>query len=163
MNAAACAALRLMYPALLCLSTVPAIAQDLDTRFSCSVKRAEDSGLVTYADSGKFRLDGNQIREFYWESSLFRDTHGFDCSIDQGDGLQAETTGNGWRVTLGNPRAARDQRGYDWDHGLNCSIRLERSGDSLLVKPSCPALCGSRSNFSALSVDLKTGNCRYEE
>lgn len=155
--------LRLMCPALLCLSTLPASAQDLDTRFSCSVKRAEDSGPVTYADSGKFRLDGNQIREFYWESSLFRDTHGFDCSIDQSDGLQAETTGNGWRVTLANPRAARDRRGYDWDHGLNCSIRLERSGDSLQVKPSCPALCGSRSNFSTLSVDLKTGNCRIEE
>lgn len=163
MNAGSCAGLRLMCQALLCLSSVPAIAQDLDARFSCSEKREEDTGLVTYADSGKFRLEGNQIREFYWESSLFRSTHGFDCSIDQSDGLQAETTGNGWRITLANPRAARDRRGYDWDHGLNCSIRLERSGDSLQVKPSCPVLCGSRTNFSALSVDLKTGNCRIEE
>ncbi|HJV02352.1 MAG TPA: hypothetical protein VJ752_17585 [Burkholderiaceae bacterium] len=155
--------LRLMCSALLCLSAAPAIAQDLDIGFSCSVKREDDTGPVIYADSGKFRLDGNQIREFYWESSLFHSTHGFDCSIDQGDGLQAETTGNGWRVTLANPRMARDRRGYDWDHGLNCSIRLEPSGDTLQVKPSCPALCGSRSNFSALSVDLKTGNCHIEE
>ena len=154
---------RLTYPALLCLGALPAIAQDLDTRFSCSVRREEDTGLVDYADSGKFRLEGNQIKEFYWESSLFRRTHGFDCSIDQGDGLQAETTENGWRITLADPRAARDRRGYDWDHGINCSIRLTRSGELLQVKPSCPALCGSRSNFSALSVDLKTGNCHIEE
>ena len=163
MNAGPCALRRRLCAARLRLSTLPASAQALDLRFSCSVKRAEDTGLVIYADNGKFRLDGNQIREFYWESSLFRSTHGFDCSIDQDDGLQAETSANGWRVTLANPRAARDRRGYDWDHGLNCSIRLERSGDLLQVKPSCPALCGSRTNFSALSVDLKSGNCRYEE
>jgi hypothetical protein len=33
----------------------------------------------------------------------------------------------------------------------------------LQVKPSRPALCGSRHNFSALSVDLKNGSCRYEK
>ena len=163
MSAGSCALLRLMCPALLYLGALPAIAQDLDARFSCSVQRDEDTGPVTYADSGRFRLEGNQITEFYWESSLFRRTHGFDCSIDQGDGLQAETTDNGWRITLVDPRAARERRGYDWDHGVNCSIRLERSGDTLQVKPSCPALCGSRSNFSALAVDLKSGNCRIEE
>jgi len=46
---------------------------------------------------------------------------------------------------------------------MNCTIRVEHEGDTMKVTPTCPALCGSRPNFSALSVDLKSGECRYEE
>lgn len=140
-------------------------AQQLQTHFSCSATREEDGQRALYADSGDIRIDGSRIEAFHWESALYRRTHGFDCSIDETDGLQAEVraeTGS-WRVVLVDARAARNRRGYDFDHGLNCSIRLERSDDTLRVKPSCPALCGSRSNFSELSVNLKTGACRYEE
>ena len=142
-------------------------AQHLETRFSCSQPREEDGLLATYADSGEIRVNGSHIDAFHWESSLFRKTHGFDCSIDEGDGLQAEASTDqsepAWRITLTNARGARIRRGYDFEHGLNCSIRLERSDDTLRVKPSCPALCGSRANFSELLVDLKTATCRYVE
>jgi hypothetical protein len=67
-----------------------AVEQQLETRFSCSVARTEDGEQVTYADTGEFRIKGNHIDAFRWESSLFRSTHGFDCSIDEGDGLLAE-------------------------------------------------------------------------
>ncbi|WP_292937206.1 hypothetical protein [Noviherbaspirillum sp.] len=151
---------------LLCMGGT-AFAQQLDTHFSCSAVRNEDGEAVTYADTGEFRLNGDRIDAFFWESSLFRSTHGFDCSIDASDGLNAEvrteqekTT---WRVALKDARAARDRRGFKFDRRMNCTIRLEREGDTLAVKPSCPALCGSRSNFTELSVDLKTGKCRYEE
>ena len=145
----------------------------LDAKFSCSVDRAQDvrrdSQRSIYADSGEVHLRGEQIEGFRWESSLFRSTHGFDCSIDEGDGVVAEllptthTDSQGWRVRLRDARAARTQRGYDADHGLNCSIRLIHAGDMLQIIPSCPALCGSRENFSALTVDLKSGACTYEE
>ena len=142
-------------------------AQQLETRFSCSQPREEDGLPAIYADSGEIRVNGNRIDAFHWESSLFRKTHGFDCSIDEGDGLQAEARTDlsqpAWRISLTDARAARIRRGYDSEHGLNCSIRLERDGETLHVKPSCPALCGSRPNFSELAVDLKTGKCRYEE
>ncbi|HJV83314.1 hypothetical protein [Noviherbaspirillum sp.] len=151
---------------LLCISGT-AFAQQLDTHFSCSAVRNEDGETVTYADTGEFQLNGDRIDAFSWESSLFRSTHGFDCSIDASDGLNAEvrteqerTT---WRVTLKDARAARDRRGFKFDRRMNCTIRLEREGDTLAVKPSCPALCGSRSNFTELSVDMKTGKCRYDE
>lgn len=151
---------------LLCMGGT-ALAQQLDTHFSCSAVRSEEGEAVTYADTGEFRLNGDRIDAFSWESSLFRSTHGFDCSIDTSDGLNAEvrteqekTT---WRVALNDARAARDRRGFKFDRRMNCTIRLEREGDTLTVKPSCPALCGSRSNFTELSVDLKTGKCRYEE
>ncbi|HJV87296.1 MAG TPA: hypothetical protein VJ698_17650 [Noviherbaspirillum sp.] len=151
---------------LLCLAG-SAAAQKLDARFSCSAARDEDGEKVTYADTARFRLDGNRIEAFSWESSLFRTTHGFDCSIDQGDGLLAEVRAEQerttWRISLADAHAARERRGYTFDRRMNCTIRLEREGDTLAVKPSCPALCGSRSNFTALSVDLKTGKCRYEE
>jgi len=144
-----------------------AVAQQLDARFSCSVARDDNGETVTYADTGEIHLKGNQIKAFRWESSLFRSTHGFDCSIDESDGLLAEvrdgTPNVQWRVALADARAAREQRGFNFDRRLNCTIRLEREGDNLNVKPSCPALCGSRSNFSELSVNLKTGQCRYEE
>lgn len=151
---------------LLFFTCAAAGAQQIDTRFSCSVTREEDERVI-YADNGEIRLDGNRIGAFRWESSVFRPTHGFDCSIDEGDGLQAETTGDAgqakWRISLANARNAREQRGYDFSRGLNCTIRLERAGDVLKLTPSCPALCGSRNNFSELSVDVKTGKCRYEE
>jgi hypothetical protein len=142
-------------------------AQQLDTHFSCSVARNEDGEAVTYADNGEIRLKGDHIDAFRWESALFRSTHGFDCSIDESDGLVAdvrdETQKVMWRVALADARVARDRRGYTFDRTMNCTIRLEREGNTLNVKPSCPALCGSRPNFSELSVDLNTGKCRYDE
>ncbi len=142
-------------------------AQQLTSTFSCSQTRVEDNVRALYADSGEFILDGNRIDAFRWESSLFRSTHGFDCSIDESDGLQSEvrdgSKGDSWRVSLTNARDARQRRGYDSNHGFNCAIRLEREGTTLRVTPTCPALCGSRNNFSALTVDLQTGQCRYDE
>ena len=153
--------------AVLVVNAYSAQAQQLDARFSCSQTRVVDNQSALYADSGVFRFDGKHIEEFHWESSLFRSTHGFECSIAETDGLQSDVRGDAgnasWRVSLLDARAARNRRGYDSDHGINCAIRLEREGDMLHVRPTCPALCGSRSNFSALSVDLKTGSCRYEE
>ncbi|HJU71010.1 MAG TPA: hypothetical protein VJ603_04120 [Paucimonas sp.] len=147
--------------------TSAAGAQQLDARFSCSATRDEDGERVIYADSGEMRIDKERIAAFRWESSLFRSTHGFDCSIDESDKPVAEimeqTQGDGWRVHLANPRAARERRGYDFTGSLNCTIRLAHDGDMLHLQPSCPALCGSRRNFSALSVNLKTGACQYEE
>ena len=144
-----------------------ASAQRLDTRFSCSAARSEMSEKTIYADSGEFRLNGDAIEAFRWESSLFRSTHGFDCSIDLEDGLQAEVRDEAprvtWRVSLKDAADARFQRGYDFGRRLNCTIRLEREGDSLHIRPTCPALCGSRPNFTELSVNLKTGSCRYDE
>jgi hypothetical protein len=147
--------------------TAGASAQQLETRFSCSLSR-DDNGLPSiYADAGEIRIDGERIEAFRWESSLFRRTHGFDCSIDESDGLEAEAPTDpkhpAWRIRLTDARGARTRRGYDFEHGLNCTIRLERDGDTLHIKPSCPALCGSRSNFSELSVELKAGACRYTE
>jgi hypothetical protein len=146
---------------------VSAVEQQLETRFSCSAARTENGEPVTYADNGEIRITGTHIDAFRWESALFRSTHGFDCSIDETDGLLAEVRDGTpmvqWRIALENARAARTRRGYDFDRRLNCTIRLEREGDTLSVKPSCPALCGSRTNFSELSVNLKTGQCRYEE
>ncbi|MGB7481156.1 MAG: hypothetical protein WA924_12570 [Burkholderiaceae bacterium] len=145
----------------------PAGAQRLDTRFSCSSTTTEDGERVIYSDVGEAHLNGNRIESFRWESSLFRPTYGFDCSIDDGDGLQAELMQgmerDAWRITLRDARAARAARGYDFERGLNCSIRLERRGDTLAVKPSCPAMCGSRANFTDLTVDLKTGTCHYAD
>jgi hypothetical protein len=150
----------------------PAQAQQLDVKFSCSSEREQDrlqdGDRRLYADSAEMHLRGDAIESFRWESSLFRSTHGFDCSIDDDDGLQAEVLPNqqrgaqGWRVRLQDGREARTRRGYDADHGVNCSIRIVHDGDLLHIMPSCPALCGSRENFSALTVDLKTGQCSYE-
>lgn len=158
---------RLLVPALLLACSTVAVAQQLDARFSCSVTRDEGGERVIYADSGEIRLRGDRIDAFRWESALHRSTHGFDCSIEQGDGLKAEVREDAnnpsWRIALTDSRAARDRRGYDFDRGLNCTIRLERDGDMLNIKPTCPALCGSRTNFSELSVNLKTGDCRYEQ
>ena len=138
-------------------------AQQLDLTFSCSSMRSEDLGPTLYADSGEIRLDGTQVKALHWESSLHRSTHGFDCSIDREDGVLAETTEQGWRIRLLDPQAARAARGYDSEHGTSCTVRLQRNGDTVRIKPSCPVLCGSRNNFSELSVNLNTGRCRYEE
>lgn len=138
-------------------------AQQLDARIACSTARNEDGENITYADSAEFRLNGDRIEAFRWESSLFRSTHGFDCSIDESDGLVAEVREQTWRISLKDAQGARNRRGYDFSRGRNCTIRLERDGNTLNVKPTCPALCGSRPNFSELSVNLNTGQCRYEE
>ena len=153
-------------PILLC-SGMHAFAQQLETHFSCSVARDEDGEKITYADSGEIRLVGDRIEAFRWESSLFRSTHGFDCSIDESDGLLAEVHDDGktvlWRIALSDAHAARVRRGFAFERGNNCTIRLARNGDTLNIKPSCPALCGSRANFTELPVDLKTGSCHYEQ
>jgi len=157
-------------PVVLVLSAAlmaPAVlAQQLQTKFGCSLTRDEDGEKVIYGDTGEFKLDGDKIEALRWESAQYRPTHGFECSIDTGDGVQAELQHDGlkdnWRITLKDPVAARHQRGYDsFNHGMNCSIRLQREGDKLHVLPSCPALCGSRVNFTELSVNLKTGDCSY--
>lgn len=152
--------------ALLCLAGT-ATAQQLDTSFSCSVARDESGEAVTYADNAEIHIEGDRIKSFRWESALFRSTHGFDCSIDESDGLTAEvrdeTQKITWRVALADANVARAQRGFESGRQTTCTIRLEREGDTLGMKPSCPALCGSRPNFSELSVNLKTGDCRYEE
>jgi hypothetical protein len=158
---------RILLATALAAYALPAFAQQLDTQFSCSTKR-DDHGLPTlYFDAGKIKIDGNKITEFAWESSLFRSTHGFDCSINIDDGMQAEFVGDEqhdkWRFSLQDAHAARDKRGYDYSHGYNCTIRVEHIGDSVHINPSCPALCGSRQNFSELTVNTKTGNCEYAE
>ncbi|HYD81606.1 MAG TPA: hypothetical protein VEC06_17525 [Paucimonas sp.] len=144
-----------------------ASAQQLDVKFSCSAPGDDGGERVMYADNGEIRLNGSRIDGFRWESSLFRSTHGFDCSVDEDDGLWAEVIGDGqksgWRINLLNAAKARAHRGYDFMTGANCTIRLLRDGDALRIKPSCPALCGSRRNFSELSVNLKTGACKYED
>jgi hypothetical protein len=145
----------------------PAGAQQLDMPFSCSATR-DDHGLPTrYADHGMIKIDGAKIEEFYWESSLFRDMHGLECSINQDDGVQAEVIVDGvhdaWRIMLQDAHEARDRRGYDLTHGFNCTIRVDRVGESVHLRPSCPAMCGSRENFSELTVDVKTGTCHYED
>jgi hypothetical protein len=137
----------------------------LEAQFSCNLVRQEDGDgeRLNFADQAVIGLTGTQIKAFQWESSVFRSTHGHECSVDTSDEPQAELTGNGWRISLRDSAAARKRRGYDFDRGLNCSIRLERIGEELHLKPSCPALCGSRLNFSALTVNIKTGLCRYDE
>ncbi|CAN5900099.1 hypothetical protein BH11PSE12_BH11PSE12_08670 [soil metagenome] len=135
----------------------------LETSFSCNLLRQEGDERLNFADQAVIQLEGTRIKEFQWESSLYRSTHGHECSIDSSDQPLAEVTANGWRILLKNSAAARKTRGYDFDRGLNCSIRLERHGEQLQIRPSCPTLCGSRMNFSALTVNLRTGSCQYDE
>jgi hypothetical protein len=146
--------------------TTASHAQTLQTKFSCSAVSDDGGEKITLADSGEIDLHGSQIKTFRWESDLYRRTHGFDCSIDDDDGLQAEVRNESaepaWRIALKDGRAARLKRGYTFERGVNCTIRLERAGDSLKVRPTCPALCGSRTNFSEIVIDLKTGSCSYE-
>lgn len=136
--------------------------QRLATAFSCASEQGTHDERVIYADQGEFVLDGARIETFRWESTVHRRTHGLECSIDQGDGLQAQRLENGWRVSLVDAGKARAARGYDFAHGLECTLRLELRADVLRIAPNCPALCGSRENFSALTVNLNTGACRHE-
>ncbi|GAA4021568.1 hypothetical protein [Actimicrobium antarcticum] len=152
---------------LLCAASVG--AQTLDTKFSCSQVGDDGGDRITYADSGEIHLDGSDVKTFRWESAIFRSTHGYDCDIDEEDGLQAEVRSNGssgnsaaWRVALKDGATARAKRGYNFERGVNCTIRLERTGNTVKMLPTCPALCGSRLNFSELSIDLDSGVCRYE-
>ena len=141
-------------------------AQSINTRFSCS-QVADDGGeKITMADVGEIQLTGDAIKTFRWESTIYRTTHGYDCNIDEDDGLQAEVRDDAghpaWRIALKDGRAARLKRGYNFERGVNCTIRLDQESDTLTVRPSCPALCGSRVNFSDIAIDLKTGNCHYQ-
>lgn len=147
---------------------MPLAAQELQTKFGCNTTHVEGGEKVILADVGEILLSGDTIKTFRWESDQYRTLHGFDCSVDESDEPVAEVTQGGaqpaWRITLKDPVAARERRGFDfYNHGKNCSIRLQRNGDTLSIKPSCPALCGSRVNFTELSVNLKTGSCRHEE
>lgn len=153
---------------LLYLFKVTAQAQPsagLEAKFSCSVVRQEDGDgeRLTYADQALIQIEGTQIKSLQWESSLFRSSHGYECSIDSSDEPLAEVTEKGWRISLTDAAAARQRRGYDTARSSQCSIRLERDGEQLRIKPSCPSLCGSRNNFSALTVNLQTGICHYDE
>lgn len=141
-------------------------AQSIDTRFSCS-QVADDGGeKITMADVGEIQLTGDTIKTFRWESTIYRTTHGYDCDIDEEDGLQAEVRDDAghpaWRIGLKDGRAARLKRGYNFERGVNCTIRLDQEGNTLTVRPSCPALCGSRVNFSPIAIDLTTGSCNYK-
>lgn len=157
---------RLLLLFVLCALGATAQAQQLLTRFACSLAQDDQGQRITFADTGTIDIDGTRIKEFSWESSLFRSTHGFDCSIDMSDQLQAEVRDDGdsmtWRVAPVDGKLSRWKRGYDTMDRTNCTIRLIRTGNKLQVKPTCPAMCGSRENFSTLEVDLKTGVCRYE-
>ena len=141
-------------------------AQTLDSKFSCSQKVDDGGEKITMADVGEIQLTGDAIKTFHWESTIFRTTHGYDCNIDEEDGLQVEVRADedhpAWRIGLKDGRAARIKRGYKYERGVNCSIRLDQQGDTLTVRPSCPALCGSRVNFSDIAIDLKTGSCHYQ-
>jgi len=138
----------------------------LSAKFTCTAKRDDGEPLI-HADTGEVKLKGDRIEAFRWESAVHRSAHGFDCSIDEGDGLAAEFIGDverpAWRISLQDAAKARDARGYDFTLRLNCTIRVVRDGNMLHLKPTCPALCGSRGNFTELSVDLSTGACKYEE
>ena len=142
------------------------VAQTVQTKFSCSAVSDDGGDKITLADSGEINLNGSEIKTFRWESALYRSTHGFDCSIDDEDGLQAEvqneTAQPAWRIGLIDGRAARAKRGYNFERGVNCTIRVERDADSIKLRPTCPALCGSRANFSEIVIDLHDGTCRYE-
>lgn len=141
-------------------------AQQLDVRFSCGHDGTEYGLKTFFADNGRIRINGTTIEEFDWESSVFRTSHGLECSMTEDDGLRAEFIGDdtraAWRIMLDNPEQARNKRGYDLDHGFNCSVRIERIGDEVRINPSCPALCGSRQDFTEFSFDMKTGKCNYE-
>ncbi|WP_338846920.1 hypothetical protein V8J88_24525 [Massilia sp. W12] len=134
----------------------------LDLRFSCSHSEGEGENRVIYSDVGEFKLDGDKLQALQWESALHRRTHGFDCSISQEDGVQAEEIEGGWRLRLADPAGARSARGYDTGRGRQCSIRLLRENDYLKIVPTCAVLCGSRANFSAISVHLPSRTCRYD-
>ncbi|MBI3231451.1 MAG: hypothetical protein HYZ45_15175 [Burkholderiales bacterium] len=147
------------------LASASVVAQDNSTslalKFSCSSSVGEGDERVIYADTGEFVLQAGQISSFRWESSLHRRTHGFDCSVDESDGLQLDVLEQGWRVRVVDAASARERRGYDRERGRLCTVRLLREGEYLHVLPSCATLCGSRSNFSELRIHLRSKDCEY--
>ena len=157
--------MRLMMLGLMAWSSLVS-AQTLDAKFACSGIGDDGGEKVTYADTGEIHLAGEAVKSFRWESALFRSTHGFDCDIGDEDGLRVQASGNrakaAWKVSLVDGRGAREKRGYNFDRGVNCSIEIVRLGDQLALLPNCPAMCGSRLNFSTIAIDLKTGACHYE-
>ena len=140
----------------------PKPVPELNLQFSCSKTEGEGFERVIYADIGEFVLQGEQIRSFRWESSLHRSTHGFDCSLDESDGLQAEVLEHGWRVRVLDAVQAREKRGFDMPRGRLCTVRLLKEGQYLHVLPSCATLCGSRSNFSEFKIHLASKQCEYQ-
>ena len=159
--------LSLLTALLLSAASTATSAQEpaLDLHLQCTQTKLEDGDgeRLIFADQAHIQLRGDTIDEFQWESSLFRTDHGHECSIDKDDQLLAEVTEKGWRISLKDAVATRTQRGYDFDRGYQCSIRVEREGDVVHIKPTCPALCGSRMNFTELKVDVNTGKCHYED
>lgn len=144
------------------LSRAAEPAPALNLQFSCSKTEGEGFERVIYADIGEFVLQGEQMRSFRWESSLHRSTHGFDCSLDESDGLQAEVLEHGWRVRVLDAVQAREKRGFDMPRGRLCTVRLLKEGQYLHVLPSCATLCGSRSNFSEFKIHLASKQCEYQ-
>ena len=148
------------------VSTVT-LAQEpaIDLQLQCTQTKLEDGDgeRLIFADQAHIKLRGSTIDDFQWESSLFRSDHGHECSIDKADQLNAEVTEKGWRISLKDAVTTRTQRGYDFDRGYQCSIRVERDGDEVHIKPSCPALCGSRMNFTELKVNVNNGKCEYQD
>lgn len=134
---------------------------DLQLKLACSHTEGEGESRDFYADNGEIQIKDGQLKQFRWESSLHRRTHGFDCSIDQDDQLDLDVVGGHWRVQLHDALASRAARGYDTVRGDACIIRLIQRGEYLLLQPSCAILCGSRSNFSELRIHLPSGRCQY--
>jgi hypothetical protein len=142
---------------------VNAQSADLNLKLACQTSLGEQDQQTLYIDSGEIRIEHGKLLALRWESALHRRTHGFDCSIDLDDKLQLDAVPGGWRIQTDDPQAARQARGYDAPNGSgsHCLINLEQADGQLTIAPSCPALCGSRSNFSGLQIDLKSGRCTY--
>lgn len=157
----------------LCLLAQTALAQpaaapsalppDLNLKLACQATVGEAENQTLYVDSGEIRIEQGKLLALRWESALHRRTHGFDCSIDLDDKLQLSKGEQGWRIETDDPLAARLVRGYDNPNGAggHCLINLQQQNGQLTISPSCPALCGSRSNFSGLQIDVKSGRCQY--
>ncbi|MBC3862729.1 hypothetical protein H8K32_11505 [Undibacterium jejuense] len=148
-------------------ASITTLAQEpaLDLHVQCTQTKLEDGNgeRLIFADQAHIKLHGNTIDDFQWESSLFRTDHGHECSIDKDDQLLAEVTEKGWRISLKDAIATRTQRGYDFDRGYQCSIRVEREGEMVHIRPTCPALCGSRMNFTELKINTSNGQCEYQD
>ncbi len=136
---------------------------DLNLKLACQATLGAAENQTLYVDSGEIRIENGKLLALRWESALHRRTHGFDCSIDLDDKLQLSAVAQGWRIETDDPLAARLARGYDNPNGSggHCLINLTSQDRQLTINPSCPALCGSRSNFSSLQIDLNSGRCTY--
>lgn len=142
-------------------------AQQLDLHFACGLDGSMHGEKTFFADNGTVKINGTKIEEFYWDSAIFHGDHGLECLMNESDGLHAEFIGDesrpAWRVLLDDAAQSRKRQGYTDHRSLNCTVRITKEGDEVHVQPSCPALCGSRANFSEFRVDTKTGTCRYED